>query len=139
MISFKCLNCSLEIKSTKEVTRIFCSHVCHQDARRKEYINRWKQGLESGERGKGQISNHVRRYLNEKFNSTCVSCNLSIWLGKPISLEVEHIDGNSENNSECNLTLLCPNCHSQTDSYKGANRGKGRHARKQRYAEGKSF
>lgn len=41
-----------------------------------------------------------------------------------IPLEVEHIDGDAENNSEDNLTLLCPNCHSLTKTYRGANRGK---------------
>lgn len=43
-----------------------------------------------------------------------------------IPLEIDHIDGNSENNSEENLRLICPNCHSLTATYKGANRGKGR-------------
>ena len=39
----------------------------------------------------------------------------------------QHIDGNSKNNKEENLTLLCPNCHSLTKTYKGANRGNGRY------------
>ena len=42
-------------------------------------------------------------------------------MGKPISLEVHHIDGNGKNNSLDNLQLLCPNCHSQTENYKGKN------------------
>ena len=42
-------------------------------------------------------------------------CGLSEWHGKPISLQVHHIDGNHYNNSIDNLMLLCPNCHSQTD------------------------
>lgn len=41
-----------------------------------------------------------------------------------LPLEIDHIDGNSENNSEDNLRLICPNCHSST--YRGANRGHGR-------------
>lgn len=48
-------------------------------------------------------------------------------------LEVEHIDGNFENNSEENLTLLCPNCYSLTPTYKGANKGNGRKERKKYY------
>ena len=43
-----------------------------------------------------------------------------------IPLEVEHIDGNFQNNNEDNLILLCPNCHSLTSTYKGANKGHGR-------------
>ena len=56
-----------------------------------------------------------------------------------VLLEVKHIDGNRENNQEDNLTLLCPNCHSLTKTYKGANRGKGRHNRMIRYKNGQSF
>ena len=46
-----------------------------------------------------------------------------------IPLEIEHIDGNYLNNSENNLILLCPNCHSLTSTYKGANKN-GRKSRK---------
>ena len=42
----------------------------------------------------------------------------------------EHIDGNYMNNKEENLILLCPNCHSLTQTYKGANRNHGRQGRK---------
>ncbi len=41
-------------------------------------------------------------------------------------LEIDHIDGNSDNNSEENLRLVCPNCHSLTSTYCGTNRGNGR-------------
>ena len=44
-------------------------------------------------------------------------------------LEIEHIDGNYLNNLESNLILLCPNCHSLTATYKGANKN-GRKSRK---------
>lgn len=43
-----------------------------------------------------------------------------------VPLEVHHIDGNYKNNSEDNLQLLCPSCHSLTSTYGGANRGCGR-------------
>ena len=46
-----------------------------------------------------------------------------------IPLEIEHIDGNYLNNSEENLILLCPNCHSLTATYKGANKN-GRKSRR---------
>ena len=48
------------------------------------------------------------------------------------SLELEHIDGNAYNNSESNLSLLCPNCHSQTPTYKAKNKGNGRVERRER-------
>ncbi|RSN50584.1 HNH endonuclease [Streptomyces sp. WAC 04229] len=53
----------------------------------------------------------------------CSLCGVeSVWLGEPLPLEVDHIDGNWRNNRLENLRLLCPNCHSTTDSYRG--RGK---------------
>lgn len=51
----------------------------------------------------------------------CNKCGLSEWLGKPISLEIEHKDGNHQNNDRDNIELLCPNCHAQTDTYRGKN------------------
>jgi len=68
-----------------------------------------------------------------------LECGITEWNGKEIVLELEHIDGNSLNNTEENLSLLCPNCHSQTDTYKGKNKGSGRHYRKVRYQKGKSY
>jgi 5-methylcytosine-specific restriction endonuclease McrA len=43
------------------------------------------------------------------------------WLGQPIPLEIDHIDGDSTNNSLDNFRILCPNCHAQTPTYRGLN------------------
>lgn len=56
------------------------------------------------------------------FNHECDSCKNAEWLGKPISLELHHLDGNHENNNLDNLQLLCPNCHSFTDNYRNNKR-----------------
>lgn len=48
----------------------------------------------------------------------CENCGLEEWLGKPINLEVHHIDGDRSNNSLENLKLLCPNCHSYTENFR---------------------
>ena len=92
-----------------------------------EYIKRWKEGIEDGTKGLSQTSNYIKRYLLEKFNNTCQCCGISnTWNGKPLSLQLEHIDGNSKNNKEENLSLLCPNCHTQTAYYGSKNKGRGR-------------
>lgn len=52
----------------------------------------------------------------------CSNCNLTEWLGKPIPIELDHIDGNNLNNNLDNLRLLCPNCHALTDTYRGKNK-----------------
>lgn len=53
------------------------------------------------------------------FVHQCSRCQLREWNGEPIPLELEHRDGNHQNNSLANLTLLCPNCHAQTPHYRG--------------------
>lgn len=52
----------------------------------------------------------------------CNRCGLSEWLGEPISLELEHKDGNHHNNQRDNLEILCPNCHSLTLTWRGRNK-----------------
>lgn len=57
---------------------------------------------------------HLRGYK-------CEMCGITDWLNKPITLEIHHIDGDQMNNVLENLQLLCPNCHSQTDNWRGKN------------------
>jgi hypothetical protein len=60
------------------------------------------------------------RLLNEKVKKPiCECCGLKTWQECPIPLELHHIDGNTKNNTLSNLELLCPNCHAQTDNYRG--------------------
>ena len=51
----------------------------------------------------------------------CECCGLTMWLDKPIPLQLHHKDGNHDNNLFENLELLCPNCHSLTDTFAGKN------------------
>lgn len=51
----------------------------------------------------------------------CLHCSNTHWLGQPIKLQVDHIDGNNRNNRRDNLRALCPNCHSYTDTFCGKN------------------
>ena len=68
-------------------------------------------------------SNKIRIRLIEEGvkEAKCECCNNTEWLGKPISLEVDHINGNSTDHRLDNLKILCPNCHAQTDTYRGKN------------------
>lgn len=52
------------------------------------------------------------------FEAKCYKCHLKEWLSAPIPLELEHVDGDRSNNQLENLTLLCPNCHAQTVTWR---------------------
>ena len=83
-----------------------------------------------------------RRILVEQRGHQCEVCELSEWMGKPIPIELDHIDGQADNNSAENLRLICPNCHAQTGTYKGANAGKNssrQKMRRRRYANGQTY
>lgn len=51
----------------------------------------------------------------------CEICGISEWMGKPLMIEMHHINGDNTDNRIENLQFLCPNCHSQTDNYKNKN------------------
>ncbi len=123
----KCLNCNKEIKKSNK----YCSNKCQKEYEYKSYIEEWKTNKVTGLKGEYQISNHIKTYLFNKYNKKCAKCG---WgetnkFTRKIPLEVEHIDGNYKNNNEDNLILLCPNCHSLTSTYKGANLNNGRKTR----------
>jgi 5-methylcytosine-specific restriction endonuclease McrA len=66
--------------------------------------------------------NLKRRLFEEGIKEQkCERCNRTEWEGQPISLELHHIDGNTENNFLNNLQIVCPNCHALTPNYRGLN------------------
>ena len=62
-----------------------------------------------------------RDKLTEEQNNCCKICNNSEWLGNKIKLELDHINGDHNDNNKENLRLICPNCHSFTTNYRGKN------------------
>ena len=130
-----CLCCNIILKERHKIK--YCSLKCMVNYHHEKWVERWKRGEVNGSVGitTRNISGPLKRYLHEKFNNKCFKCG---WSEKhPITakvpLEIEHIDGNSENNKEENLTLLCPNCHALTPFYKNLNRGNGRKWRMDKY------
>lgn len=61
----------------------------------------------------------LRVILEQK--GCCNKCEISEWNGKRITLEYEHKDGDNSNNARDNVEALCPNCHSQTLTWRGRN------------------
>jgi hypothetical protein len=124
---FNCLNCGTEnpIKGI-QYTNKYCNNKCQQEYQYKTYIAEWKQNMRDGCKGKLQTSSYIKKYILEKQNNTCIGCGIETWRGEKITLELDHIDGDSKNNAEYNLRGLCPNCHSLTPTYKSKNIGRGR-------------
>ena len=127
-----CLNCNKEYNVYKSSKEKFCSNKCQKEYEYKTYIEKWKNGEENGIKGKYGISNHIRRYLFDKYNCCCQICG---WneinpFTKNIPLQIHHIDGNCLNNKEENLQLLCPNHHSLTETFGSLNKVSNRKTKK---------
>ena len=78
------------------------------------------KNLERFLEGKMVTRANIKKWLIETQGEVCSICNLlPTWNGKFLSLQVDHINGiNNDNRSE-NVRLVCPNCHSQTDTFAG--------------------
>lgn len=128
----RCINCENSIKESTPKSK-YCTHSCQKKWE-------WKKRKEQIE--KTNIAKPVKtakRYILEVKGHKCKVCGRTKWNGQNIPIVLDHINGHAEDWRLSNLRLLCPNCDAQTDTYKGKNRGNGRHARRQRYREGKSY
>lgn len=129
-----CLNCGNKLNRHQGK---YCCSKCQGEYQYKKYIERWKSGLENGMKGTYQLSNYIIRYIKEKYNNKCCRCG---WneinpFTNNVPLEIHHKDGDYINNDESNLELLCPNCHSLTNTYKNALNHEGRHGRNKYYKQ----
>ena len=66
----------------------------------------------------------IRLIKENRLEYKCARCGISEWMGQPISLQLDHINGKNNDHRIENLRFLCPNCHSQTETYAGKNIGR---------------
>jgi len=85
----------------------------------------WQQKLDertrNKENGHPKTIKHIKKKLIRDRGAQCQRCKLTEWLGVPIELTIDHIDGNTTNNNYANLLILCWNCHAQTPTFAGKN------------------
>lgn len=81
----------------------------------------WEEKLLTDSFSEMSFERKRRRVLIEQ-DFKCNICKISEWNSRPISLEIDHIDGNNNNNLRGNLEGLCPNCHSQTSTFRARNK-----------------
>ncbi len=123
-----CRNCGKEIKRGSK----FCCNICQHDFHAKERVDKW---LTTGElliSSSGQIGRkqYVRDYIIKEQEGKCGICGIrEVWNAKPLTFILDHISGDSTDNTRKNLRLVCSNCDSQLDTYKAKNRGNGRRSK----------
>lgn len=94
----------------------------HSPERLQKLRNTWDKKLLQADFNSLGYDSKRRRIILEQ-NSAC-TCGLKEWFGKPLSLEIDHINGNNIDHSRENMVALCPNCHSITDTWRGRNKTK---------------
>lgn len=127
----KCLSCDNSIigKGKK-----YCSHTCQWEF---NHIKTYAEWIASGIVSGGPVAN--KKFLRKHQGNVCSICTITEWMNKPAPLVMDHINGHSWDNRIVNLRLVCGNCDMQLPTYKSKNKGNGRHKRRQRYKDGKSY
>jgi len=103
----RCKNCETEFDyMPSQQGGIYCSNRCQQDFK-------VKQRFIEGTTWRYSMRNYIIRERGEK----CEECGITDWNGKSLSFHIDHINGNRTDNRKENLKIMCPNCHSQTETF----------------------
>ncbi len=121
----RCLNCNLVFEGKK--TKKFCNRTCSTTYSLGRTVRAWLNDQASVTR----VTAAIRKYLISLRGNKCEECgwNKVHPVTKLIPLEIDHVDGDSENNLLSNLKVLCPNCHSLTPTFRALNKGKSKRKR----------
>lgn len=118
-----CMHCSEPIYVGRNK---FCNHSCSAAYKSNRAVVDNVDKLIKGELTDSNRGAIRKALIHLGVEYKCACCNISEWNNKPLSLTLNHIDGNASNNTIENFQFLCPNCDSQTEFYKSKNKGRGR-------------
>lgn len=118
-----CLNCGKEFVRKKHYSdQKFCSHACCNEYKKKIVIQEVEERGYFSKQGQEIKREEVVLYISRTSGYKCAICGRSKWNGKHLTLIVDHIDGNADNNVIENIRLVCPNCDSQSPTWMGRNK-----------------
>ena len=119
-------------KTMQVKTRVakFCSTKCSGAYQTQWVVDAWILDPSTATTTQG-VKSAIKKHLISQANYSCSKCS---WaeinqVTKRCPLEVDHIDGDAYNNAPANLQVLCPNCHSLTDTYRALNKNSKRRYR----------
>ena len=122
-------HCKYCNKELKHYQKKYCSLKCKSDFYYEKYITEWLDGKHNGKKGDRGTSSYIRRYIKELSHNTCSICKNDTWMGQPIPLILDHINGNSDDNHKDNLRMVCGNCDMKLPTYKRKNKNSKRNWR----------
>lgn len=138
-----CEECGKPLRPDQRYTRRFCCYECSSKFAERKHTEKMLSifaNIDAAGEFPAAFQNEadrklVRKYLEHKYGHKCSICGITEWMGKPVPVVVDHIDGNALNRKVDNFRLVCANCDAQLPTYKSKNKHGRKWRRKYEHAD----